>query len=178
MSSQQEIIVRPPVVGDSTDLGVVHCLAWQHGYREVLPGPFLDSLDPVQRGQRWAGELGRERTDQMAMVVADVAGQVVGFTVYGPYRPAAGSSDGLCELWALNVHPDFWGTGVAQALMAAALDGLRRDRPEPRAVLWVLEGNGRGRRFYEKIGWSADGTSKVEQIGGVPATELRYAIDL
>ena len=144
----------------------------------MLPAPYLDGLDPAQSSQHWDSNLSRDRTDEAETIVADVAGRVVGFSSYGAYRSAPGPPDGLCELWAINVHPDFWGTGVAQALMVTVLDDLRRDRPEPRAVLWVLEGNARGRRFYQKVGWSADGTSKTEEIGGMQVTELRYAIDL
>ena len=41
-------------------------------------------------------------------------------------------------------------------------------------VLWVLEDNPRGRDFYERQGWHADGGRKVEDLGGVELTELRY----
>jgi hypothetical protein len=43
------------------------------------------------------------------------------------------------------------------------------------AVLWVLEGNARARRFYERGGWFADGTSRDEAMGGEPTHQLRYS---
>ena len=42
------------------------------------------------------------------------------------------------------------------------------------AVLWVLEGNERGERFYRAAGWAHDGGSKVDQFQGAAVTELRY----
>jgi hypothetical protein len=44
-----------------------------------------------------------------------------------------------------------------------------------RAVLWVLEDNERARRFYDRGGWSADGETRVEPIGGEPVKQLRYS---
>lgn len=50
--------------------------------------------------------------------------------------------------------PDYWGTGVADELHAAAVElGVTR--------LWCLEENVRARRFYEKHGWTLDGDSRV-----------------
>jgi hypothetical protein len=50
------------------------------------------------------------------------------------------------------------------------------------AILWVLAGNERARRFYEAAGWTLDGAQKTEHIGGAGAaagagttvTEVRY----
>lgn len=41
------------------------------------------------------------------------------------------------------------------------------------ACLWVLAGNGRARRFYERQGWSADGATRLLDGWGNPA-EARY----
>jgi len=41
-------------------------------------------------------------------------------------------------------------------------------------VLWVLEDNERARRFYDRGGWTADGETRVESIGGEPVKQLRY----
>ncbi|MFI6801173.1 hypothetical protein [Streptosporangium canum] len=45
----------------------------------------------------------------------------------------------------------------------------------PRAVLWVLEGNERARRFYEKAGRSADGVTRDAPMGGELTHQPRYA---
>ncbi|WP_051864524.1 GNAT family N-acetyltransferase [Streptosporangium roseum] len=62
------------------------------------------------------------------------------------------------------------GTGVGRALMDDALPHLG-----PRAVLWVLEGNERARRFYEEAGWSADDVTRDAPMGGELTHQLRYA---
>ena len=42
------------------------------------------------------------------------------------------------------------------------------------ATLWVLEGNVRGRRFYEATGWYADGGIGTEDAGGATVRTVRY----
>ena len=82
--------------------------------------------------------------------------------------------DGWLE--ALYVRPAAWGTGLADRLHASAEAELRR-RGTPRARLWVLEGNGRARRFYERHGWRPDGTSRVVEFPPHPLDlgyELRF----
>jgi hypothetical protein len=43
-------------------------------------------------------------------------------------------------------------------------------------VLWVLEGNSRARRFYERGGWAFDGTTRDVPYGDETAHQLRYAL--
>ena len=59
----------------------------------------------------------------------------------------------------LYVRPEAWGTGVAERLHARAVETLRAAGVET-ARLWVLAENRRARRFYERRGWSADGTTR------------------
>jgi GNAT superfamily N-acetyltransferase len=77
-------------------------------------------------------------------------------------------------LVGVYVAPDRRGdeAGVTRALLdeierwaAARSDTLR---------LEVHEDNPRARRFYERLGFRADGTAKTETIGGAELTEIRY----
>jgi hypothetical protein len=47
-----------------------------------------------------------------------------------------------------------------------------------RAAVWVMNGNARGRRFYESDGWTPDGARKTEQLWGAETDAMRYARDL
>ena len=79
-------------------------------------------------------------------------------------------------LEAMYVLPSAWGSGLADELHAAALDQLRA-HGAMRARLWVLELNGRARRFYERHGWQPDGTTREVEFPPHP-TDLGYALDL
>jgi RimJ/RimL family protein N-acetyltransferase len=77
----------------------------------------------------------------------------------------------------INLAPEAWGRGLGRTLLEAATTKLR-DSGYREAVLWVLDGNARARRFYEAAGWSADGTAKREDMGGTLVTEVRYRREL
>lgn len=73
----------------------------------------------------------------------------------------------------INLEPAAWGRGLATKLLGAATDELRR-AGYVEAVLWVVAGNGRACRFYEREGWQPDGTELTDDSRGFPITELRY----
>lgn len=167
--------IRAARMADAEAMGMVHVAAWQVGYDGILPAQLLDGLTVERSAGNWRDGLASGLQASTALV-AEVEQRILGICSFGPYRPVEGqpTPPNLSELWMLNVHPDAWGTGVAQALMAAAVDGLRAGYPAPAAALWVLDGNARGRRFYEKEGWTADGGSKVDTFAGQEVVERRY----
>jgi GNAT superfamily N-acetyltransferase len=94
---------------------------------------------------------------------------VIAFASVGPDRDDATRG----ELYAIYALPEAWGTGAGHALMDEAVAALR-DAGHADAVLWVLADNPRARRFYEREGWSADGTTKSEEWLGLTVAEVRY----
>jgi GNAT superfamily N-acetyltransferase len=101
---------------------------------------------------------------------------VIGFAHVSPARdddvPATTG-----ELTAIYVTRSAWGRGGGGLLMGAAQDRMR-EAGFGDAVLWVLEGNERARRFYEHQGWSADGIRKTDDRGAFVLHELRYRLTL
>ncbi len=59
---------------------------------------------------------------------------------------------GVAHLWQLFVLPDWWGTGVAATLHAAAVDEMSAQGYE-RARLYTPAAHARACRFYEHRGW-------------------------
>ncbi|MGW8402112.1 GNAT family N-acetyltransferase, partial [Streptomyces lydicus] len=82
-------------------------------------------------------------------------------------RPTSG------ELFALYVTPQLIGTGVGRALMAAGTDRART-KGFRALYLWVVRGNTRARRFYERAGFVPDGAEEAYEVGGRSVPELRY----
>jgi ribosomal protein S18 acetylase RimI-like enzyme len=162
------VTVRRATVQDAATLGRVHVRAWQAAYRGQMPDDYLDGLRPEERAAGWARGLGRDRSHD-PVLVAEQAGQVVGFAVVGP----AEDPEGAGELYAINVDPDHWGTGAGRALLVAAQTELAR-LGYAEAVLWVLPGNARARRFYEVAGWATDGAERTIEVQGVVVPEVRY----
>ena len=91
---------------------------------------------------------------------------------------AAAGIAGCRDEWldGLYVVPGWWGRGVALELHDRVLE-LLRARGSRRCHLWVLEHNVRARRFYERHGWRANGTTRVVPFPPNPI-DVGYAIDL
>jgi GNAT superfamily N-acetyltransferase len=82
-------------------------------------------------------------------------------------------SDFLRQLYVL---PAQWGSGIGSALLERGLERMR-ERGATRAKLWTLEGNERGRRFYERRGWRLTEVTRVVPYPPQPI-DVQYAIDL
>ena len=136
----------------------VHWRAWHEAYAGLINAEYL-------------GKLTLEKCEEIAyrwrdnILVALDGGRVVGFAGYGESSrddPDAG------ELFALYILSEYYGTGVGQMLLDAAMQMLNA---RSRVGLWVLKENGRAIRFYEKCGFAATGEEK--HLPSVGATEIR-----
>jgi GNAT superfamily N-acetyltransferase len=158
--------VRAATGKDAAGIARAQEHGWQRAYRHVFP------VEELDRGGFIRPELWRERLEHpppgWLTLVADEHGEVVGFASVGPSR----DERGIGELYAIYVHPDWWGTGAGRALIERGETELRSHYAE--AVLWVLEDNPRARSFYEAAGWSPDGAVKSDERWGVRAPEVRY----
>jgi GNAT superfamily N-acetyltransferase len=168
-----DVVCRPATLADVPAIATVRIRSWQDAYRGLVPQDYLDALDPAAEAGRWQG---RSLDGQH---VAEANGSVVGWLFVGPYRAdegeqVPGSSCG--EVGAIYALPEVWGLGVGRALMAYGLGELRRLGLHP-VLLWVLVANDRARRFYEKAGFSCDGTIVDFEIAGATLPEVRYRYD-
>ena len=113
-------------------------------------------------------EIAFRNTDRI--LVAKDAGRVIGFAAYGPYRDSGLREAG--EVYAIYILREYYGKGVGYALMNAAVERLKGYSA---IAVWVLEGNRRAIRFYQRYGFYFDGTKK-EIILGTQNTELRMIL--
>ncbi len=121
--------------------------AWHEAYPGLIDKAYLDRLTLAQ-----CEKIAFGWTD--AMLIAKDGGRVVGYIGYG--RPE-GAPAGTGEIFAVYVLEEYYGKGVALALMEAALEDIK-DCAE--VVLWTLKENKRAIRFYEKCGFVPDGAEK------------------
>lgn len=154
--------IRPARPEDAAALTALHLDAWDEAYTGLIASEVLAArrADPEAREQRWRENIA---TTPNTVLVAEGTGErLLGFAIAGPGRdePTGGLPER--ELMALYVRAEVYGTGLGHALLRAAIG----DGP---ASLWVLEGNARAIRFYERQGFRPDGARKEDPVG----TELR-----
>lgn len=156
----------PVLLREMTDQDVSRVLdAQESGAVVGLAEVFPQESYPFPRAviaQRWAEEIADPGIECLVVCLRDV---VVGF--------AAVRED---EVLHFGIAIEHWGTGIAQLAHDALLNRLHA-RGVHRAWLRVFTDNGRGRRFYEKLGWTQTGPSSQSTFP--PYAELlRYERDV
>jgi len=121
--------------------------------------------------ERWLSPDARAGT-----LVAEEAGVLVGFCSFGPSRDE-GATERTAEVLSIYLVEDVVGRGIGRELFASAIDRLRA-LGYGRATLWVMASNGRSRRFYERSGWSWDGTTSDHRFDCANVPIVRYVADL
>jgi GNAT superfamily N-acetyltransferase len=162
------VIVRDAAPADALAVARVHVRTWQIAYRGLLPDGYLDALRAEDRAARYT--FGDPDPATPRTLVAVDADAIIGFATIG--LPSSDDVPGAGELLALYVDPDRWGTGAGRALIAAARHRLAA-RGHAFAVLWLLEGNARGARFYAADGWADDGARRTMPVWGIRVDERR-----
>ena len=156
-----DVRLRDGVVADATLAAAIQERASVAGLAHVFP-PEQYPYPSAAIRERWTALLG---AGEHRVLVAEHDGEAVGVVAV-----RRGWLDGL------YVVPERWGTGVAGELHDAGLDHLR-GLGVTACRLWVLEGNTRARRFYERRGWELDGTTRVVPYPPSPL-DVGYTIRL
>lgn len=168
MPSRMEIL--PAALEDCRSIAEVHVESWQHAYREVLPEQYLASLSVVEREAMWCRVVKRHPSH---LLLARSIDEVVGFIAFGPERDDGAPRD-QAEVWALYVKPAFWSTGAGRLLWLAALQQMLADGFRS-VSLWVIAGNARAVRFYERAGFVAEPEARrFVELGGASLEQHRY----
>lgn len=169
--------IRAATRADADGITDVQVASWRAGYAHVFPDSVLhaDDFDSTRRAF-WTGW--RFAPGHRVAVAVRTDERVVGFCSYGPERERARGFTGRGEVWAFYLHPDVWGSGLADELITYTEERLRAEGFDI-AVLWVLDDNPRARRFYERHGWEATGISAdFDEYCEVRVPEVEYRKEL
>lgn len=173
--------IRTAGAADLAALDAVRVRSWSAAYRGLVPDEVLAGLAAgAGRERRLAAMAQRLAGAGQVALLAERAEAVVGMVLAGPERPTVAAAAGAPrrgEVYALYTVPEVWSTGTGRALLAAAEAELAASGYAA-AVLWVLAGNARARRCYERQGWAASGVRQDVVIGGVSLPELEYGRSL
>ncbi len=150
-------IVAPDVT-DAEALTDLHLDVWEEAYADLMPASVFAGRR-ARRAERIASWRGIIAAGSSANLLAwSPEHRLLGFSSTGPGRDSP--DDGLppLELMALYVRAEAYGDGVGHALCEAAIGASP-------AYVWVLDGNERAIRFYDRQGFAFDGATKPEDVG-------------
>ncbi|NLB49980.1 MAG: GNAT family N-acetyltransferase [Clostridiaceae bacterium] len=139
----------------------VHWKSWQETYTGLMPQAYVDALT-LEQAASWA-----HRWPQNTLVLKK-GDKVLGFSCFSTSDDSG--SDQTGEVIALYVLGDYQGRGLGLELMKATMDRLADKRE---VILWVLRGNEKAIRFYQRYGFRFDKTERTKAFG----TELRMVLE-
>ena len=151
-------MIREATVFDSGRIAEIDVASSRYAYGDIVSRECLyedlsvESRVPVHR--RWIAE---RRFDVYVCEDPD-AGTIKGMMGIG--MTADDDKAGAFELHYLYVHPDCMRMGVGSELLRF-FEQKGREKGCPEFVVWVLEENEAGRRFYEKNSYRPDGKEKT-----------------
>jgi GNAT superfamily N-acetyltransferase len=164
-------VIRPAELGDAAGIADVQTWTWREAYAGQLPDDFLAAR--VVTPERWQQIL-QEPGPGTSNWVAAVDGVVVGFASAGPDLEA----EELGCLYALYLRAAWQGRGLGHRLQVAAMHSLV-ESGFAEATVWSLASNAPALAFYEREGWTRDGTERIEDVQGLamPLVRLRRRLD-
>ena len=146
--------ITPMVTEEEMDeKGCIHWQTWHETYKDLMSENYLKNVTQekcVEMAHRWP-------QNTLLLKVDD---KIVGFSCYGE------NSDGDGEIIAIYLLSEYQKKKLGYELMNATFDKIA-DKTKVR--LWVLKGNEKAIKFYERYGFRFDGTEKQSSVG----TELR-----
>ena len=149
--------IEPARAEDAEALTDLHLDVWDEAYGGLVEPRMLAArrAGRAERVERWRTII---EVGSSTNLLAWSGDRLVGFASTGPGRDSPGDALPPLELMALYVRASTYGTGVGYALLQAAIGSAA-------AYLWVLDGNERAARFYERQGFVFDGATKPEDVG-------------
>ncbi|MCC9705613.1 GNAT family N-acetyltransferase [Streptomyces sp. MNU76] len=169
--THHDLRIREMTLTDCRPVAEIRVAGWRTAYAGLVPQSYLDAMRVTEDAER-RRELLLKPGNPVVNLVAERAGEIVGWAAYGPYRDGEVRT-GDAELYALYVHPGHWGGGVGAALLCTSAERCAAAGHD-RMLLWVLKDNVRARRFYEHHGFTPDGTEEPFEVEGVEVPEVRY----
>lgn len=158
-------------LADCDRVAEIRVHGWQSAYEGLMPASYLDALSVTEETERHRARFLR-RDGNVVNLVAEHDGEIVGWACHGPYRDGEVLTADA-ELYAIYVAPGRYGCGIGHALLQ---ESVRRcaTAGHDRALLWVVKGNTRARRFYERAGFRPDGAEEPFEVHDVAVPEVRY----
>ncbi|SEQ54682.1 Ribosomal protein S18 acetylase RimI [Lentzea xinjiangensis] len=166
--------VHTATAADLPEIVRIHRETWRLAYARLLPAEVLDALDT---DDAWALAVG-----QGAVLAATEGDFTVGFVVASkaPDEEVAKADGSLppdadtTALLSVLVEPRWGRRGHGTRLVAEAVRRLA-GAGATRGIAWVPEADEASRNFYERLGWTGDGTVRTLDASGRPLREVRLS---
>ena len=144
-------ICEMTTAGEMDEKGFVHWKAWHETYTGLMPDDYLNNVT-LEKCVKMAHKFPQNT------LLLKVNHKTVGFSCIGKSSDVEDAD----EIIAIYLLKECHGKKMGYELLKQTLTLRKSNRP---IVLWVLKGNERAIRFYQKVGFAFTGNKKVCPFG-------------
>lgn len=161
--------IKKATPSDAETLAKIHIDSWKAAYHGLVPEEYLNQLNYKKRAERFKISLQTNADDTYVIEKNDL---LLGFIIFGNCRDEDLNQNSIGEIWGIYLAPEYWRQGIGTKLFRFG-ERILLEQGYKTIVLWVFAENTESRKFYEVMGFKADGTSKIINCGK-PLTAVRY----
>lgn len=165
--------IRQMVKSDIIDVAECHILSWKAGFENILSEKILDNLSHSKFEENWQTVLQNKSRKNLVYLENEKS---YGFISFGSSKTVNKNILNEGEIYGIYVHPERWGTGVANNLLRVALEHLK-EMQFSQVILWTMTKNERGRSFYQKEGFRLTSNKRISEREDESFEEVKYVIE-
>jgi lincosamide nucleotidyltransferase A/C/D/E len=171
LAVDEPVAVRSATVDDVPAACIIRMRSWRAAYTGLMPQPVIDALDIGTMWSTWRASVQHPTSPSTRLFVGGPPSAV---HAYAWVRPDDGSRT-AAQVGALYSDPTAWGTKAGWTVLSTAVAFLRGQGFDD-LTLWMLKGNERARRFYDRAGWAPVGEEQTTQTPAGSYVEVRYRL--
>ncbi|MGE0171868.1 MAG: N-acetyltransferase family protein [Oligoflexales bacterium] len=162
--------IRPALPTDAHSVATVHHAAWLFAHGDHVGEVFAKTLDVKEDAARMlnGGFPNFPSGKGFTLLREDSKSEILGYIQGGPSREL--DVDG--EIYAIYVNPLLIGSGIGKSLWQAGTAEVLKTYQN--FGVWVMAGNERARRFYEKQGGVLSPKEKSKNYEGRNVVLVSY----
>ncbi len=165
----KKIIIRNIEEKDIPDVVDIQIRGWQTAYKNIIDEKFLQSMDREKKIEKQ-----KQEYKNTSFIVAELAGQVVGYCRYLENNDYQQNID--CEIRALYVKPELKYQGIGSQLVTFVINEFKQ-KNKTKMIIWCLKENEPSKKFYTKMGGKIMAEKSIE-IGEKTYPEVGFVYDL
>jgi len=144
---------------DAPNMAEIHMRSWEVAYKDIIPAEYIKEKNAT-RHELWK-RIVTDDNDRHYIIHAD--GKIAGMmTIALPNDVEVG--DEYYELHGIYLLPEYFRRGIGTHAVNFAFDKARAAN-KTKMIVWVFAENADAIKFYEKLGFVADGNTDIREYG-------------
>lgn len=168
---KNKILIRKVKYDDIEQIVDINIKDWKKAYKGIIDNVILDNLNRNEKIEKW-----KKHYNVGNVVVAEKNEKILGYCRYED-EVFYENTDIDSEVIAIYVDYDNICKGVGKALLKYAMNDLK-SKNRAKMIIWCLEENENGRKFYEKMGGKLVNKEKYFEKDGKRYKEVGYVYNL